>query len=226
MHNTTPKGKGKVGNSPHVHYKNLADDAVALQILDEIEKDPNISQGKIVNRTGLAAGLVHSFMNKVISKGWVRVKQVSAKRWLYFMTPDGFLEKGRLTMYYLTRELRTYKKTQAAVLEMLQGLLRGNVKKLAVYGNSELAEIVVLNIKAMNTFELVAVASETSDVTLVGVEVVDVEALRELEFDKLLRCDSGSQFSRENNLSFINSEKILDLTTELLGSNSYNHISE
>jgi len=70
--------------SPYTHYKNLADDDIAMRILEIIDQTPDVSQRKITIQTGLAAGLVHSFMRRVINKGWVRAKQVSAKRWLYF----------------------------------------------------------------------------------------------------------------------------------------------
>jgi len=178
--------------SPHAHYKGLADDAVALQIFDIIERNPKISQKKITMHTGLAAGLVHSFMRKVISKGWVKANKVSAKRWLYFLTPEGFFQKSRLSMKYFSRAMSTYRMMQKLVREHLELCIANDWLKLVVAGDNELAEICVLNIKASNNFDLVAVVSDNGNgKTIVGGKILEYDSIENLDYDRLLICDAG-----------------------------------
>ena len=178
--------------SPHAHYKGLADDAVALQIFDIIERNPKISQKKITMHTGLAAGLVHSFMRKVIARGWVRAKQVSAKRWLYFLTPEGFFQKGRLTMNYFSRTMSTYRMMQKLVRDHLELCIANDWLKLVVVGDNELAEICVMNIKASNNFDLVAVVSGNGNGnSIVGTENLEYGSINNLVYDRLLICDGS-----------------------------------
>ena len=193
MKNSKPAKKIGNGNqSPHAHYKTLADDAVALQIFDIIERNPKISQKKITLHTGLAAGLVHSLMRKVISKGWVRVKQVSAKRWLYFLTPEGFFEKSRLTVNYFSRTMSTYRMMQKLVREQLELCAENDWLKLVVAGDNELAEICVLNIRASNEFDLVAVVSGRGNgKTIVDRDIQDYESIQNLNYDKFFICDTA-----------------------------------
>lgn len=196
--------------SIHAQYKKMADEAVTLRIFDIIEQNPRTSQQKITMQTGLTTGLVHSFMKRVIKKGWVRAKQVNAKRWLYFMTPEGFMEKSRLTMGYLSRTLNAYRSAQEIVEAQLENCLENNWIRLVVVGDNELAEITALNIQASNDLTLVAVIAERrNDVTIAGELVRPFSAIDNLNFHKLLVCDhSFISWNMKHNLYFKESEII------------------
>lgn len=196
--------------SIHAQYKKMADEAVTLRIFDIIEQNPRTSQQKITMQTGLTTGLVHSFMKRVIKKGWVRAKQVNAKRWLYFMTPEGFMEKSRLTMGYLSRTLNAYRSAQEIVEAQLENCLENNWIRLVVVGDNELAEITALNIQASNDLTLVAVIAERrNDVTIAGELVRPFSSIDNLNFHKLLVCDhSFISWNMKHNLYFKESEII------------------
>lgn len=177
--------------SPHVHYKNMADDAIALQILDIVEKNEDVSQRKIIKQTGLAAGLVHSYMSKIINKGWVKANQVSAKRWLYYLTPEGFMEKSRLTIKYLSITLGNYREANNHVQANLQECVDNGWRKLIIVGDDDLAEISAINIKATSELELAGVLSGSADGNIIaGVETLPYEAIGAIEFDRILLCDA------------------------------------
>ncbi len=176
--------------SPYVRYKSMADDDIAILILGMIEKSPEISQRKITLQTGLAAGLVHSFMRRVINKGWVRAKQVSAKRWLYFVTPEGFMEKSRLTIDYVSRTLSNYRSAQNLIQEQLSYCLENNFRRLVVAGENEIAEIAALNIKANKDLMLVAIVTNGSGGDFVDQnDILPFGAVSELDYDRILVCD-------------------------------------
>ncbi len=48
--------------SPHEMYRDMAKETILFQILDIIEQNKNVSQNKITAQTGLATGLVHTYM--------------------------------------------------------------------------------------------------------------------------------------------------------------------
>lgn len=176
--------------SLHTRYKNLANEAVALQIFDIIEQNPRVSQRKITRQTGLAAGLVHSFMSRVIGKGWIRARQVNPKRWFYFLTPEGFVEKSRLSMAYLSSTLNSYRLAQRIVQSTLNECFKNNWRKLLIIGNNELAEIVVLNIKAVDYFILTGIVSANGHgKKLMGHKILPADKIHEKDFHKILVCD-------------------------------------
>lgn len=203
--------------SPYVRYKNMADDDIAILILGMIEKSPEISQRKITLQTGLAAGLVHSFMRRVISKGWVRAKQVSARRWLYFVTPEGFMEKSRLTIDYVSRTLSNYRSAQNLIQGQLSHCLENDFKKLVVAGENEIAEIAALNIKANKDLTLVGILTNGAGGDFVDQsDVLPFAAVSELDYDRILVCDisflkwlrkQGNPVEESSIMFFINREK-------------------
>lgn len=177
-------------SSTYAYYKSIADDVITLQILNIIEGNPETSHGKIKVKTGLAAGLVHSFMSRIAKKGWIRAKQVSPKRWLYFMTPEGFLEKSRLTVSYLSHTLHSYRLTQNVMRSFLTVCTEQGVKRIAIIGANDLADIAALNIVSAEGFELAAVLSSNGNgQKIAGKDVLPCERLGEIEFDVACICD-------------------------------------
>lgn len=206
----------KKTESPHSHYKNMADEAVTLQIFDIIESNPRTSQQKITTQTGLAAGLVHSFMKKVMAKGWIRAKKVNTKRWLYFLTPEGFMEKSRITMSYLSRTLKTYRMAQNLVQQQLDICLRNNWRKLVIAGDNDLAEIASLNIQAADDFELCGiVADKRHGDTVGGMQIYPLERVSEIDFDMVIICDSNLKQWFVSSIEIMNDRytMLLDLLT-------------
>jgi hypothetical protein len=191
----------------------MADEAVTLQIFNLIEENPNLSEKKITSKTGLAAGLVHSFMRHVLSKGLIRAKKVSPKRWLYFITPAGFLLKSTLTLKYFKRTFEAFKNAQKAVKVKIDSLYENNHRQLVIAADNELANIVSLNINEKKGLELVAIVSKNPD-NLEGLNgnIVPISKLESLEYDRLLICDpefeswmseEGIEVSKEKIVHFV-----------------------
>lgn len=209
--------KPRVQQSPYSLLKDRADDEVTLQIFDIIERNPRTSQRKITIQTGLAAGLVHSFMRRVISKGWIRAKQVNAKRWLYFITPAGFVEKSWLTMNYLSRTLQSYSKAQDSINNMLKICVENKWRRLVVAGENELAEIAALTIRGSKEFTLVAmVANERRGRTITEQKILPTEMIGELDYHKILVCDTGFLEWNKKKWEFLDKTKMLNLVSSVI----------
>jgi DNA-binding MarR family transcriptional regulator len=182
----------KTAPSLHSQFKTLADSAAELRVLELIEQSPNVSQRKITHQAGIAAGLVHVMMRKIIAKGWVKANQVSARRWFYYLTPEGFYEKSRLTLEFLSATIGNYQKTQAMVEAHLEKLSREGARRLVVAGHNDLAHIAALNILANDALELVAVvSSHPGQNRVMGKETLPFSAVRTLIHDRALVCDTA-----------------------------------
>ncbi|MBI5815577.1 MAG: winged helix-turn-helix transcriptional regulator [Nitrospinae bacterium] len=181
----------KNGQLAHNYYRSMAEEAVSMQILDSVEKSQSVSQNKIARQTGLAAGLVHSYMKKVIAKGWVKARQVSARRWLYYLTPEGFLEKSRLTIEYLSLTMKNYRAAQSVISELLARCSEEGKRRLVVAGANGLAEIAALNIMTTEGLTLAGVVAEGSNEPVAGVQTAPFNALRSIEYDRILVCDAA-----------------------------------
>ena len=80
-----------------------------LTLFNTVENSPDVNQRQLALELGVSLGLTNTYFQRVLKKGWVRAKQVKPRRWLYFLTPKGALEKSRLSLYYMHRTLESFR---------------------------------------------------------------------------------------------------------------------
>ena len=80
-----------------------------LNLFNTVENSPDINQRKLARELDISLGLTNTYFQRVLKKGWIRAKQVKPRRWLYFLTPQGALEKSRLSLSYLNRTLESFR---------------------------------------------------------------------------------------------------------------------
>jgi predicted transcriptional regulator len=85
-------------NDKDIHQ---SDDYRSFLLLDEISKNNEITQRDLSERLGIALGLINSYIKNLASKGYITISQIPRKRYKYYLTPQGFIEKTRLTYHHL-----------------------------------------------------------------------------------------------------------------------------
>src|SRR5262245_41785569 len=78
---------------------------IMLELLDAVEQNRAQSQRLLASELGIALGLVNAYLKRCIKKGLVKVRSAPARRYAYCLTPQGFAEKSRLTVEYLSYSL-------------------------------------------------------------------------------------------------------------------------
>lgn len=132
------------------------EDALTLEILDAIEKKDDVSQRHLASEMGVALGLANSYLKRCVRKGYIKVTQAPANRYLYYLTPKGFAEKSRLTAQYLSRSLSFYRKAGESCRRVFESCERNGWQRVLLCGVSDLAEIATIR------------ASEHQQLTIVG----------------------------------------------------------
>ena len=133
-----------------------------LQILEAIEASSDVTQRRLAGRMGIALGMANSYLKRCVRKGLVKMQQAPANRYLYYLTPQGFAEKSRLTADYLSYSFDFYRKAAQSCAEALEACRARGYQRLGFYGVSELAEIAAL--KAMDLgVELVCVCDPSGE---------------------------------------------------------------
>ena len=75
---------------------------ITLGLLSAVEANSALTQRSVASDLGIALGLANAYLKRCVRKGLVKVKQVPANRYSYYLTPKGFAEKSRLTAEYLS----------------------------------------------------------------------------------------------------------------------------
>lgn len=120
------------------------ENARTLEILDIVQRNEQVSQRHLARQLGVALGLANSYLRRCIKKGWVKVQQAPANRYLYYLTPTGFTEKSRLTAEYLSSSLGFYREAGESCSKLFDQCERNGWQRLLLCGVSDLAEIATL----------------------------------------------------------------------------------
>lgn len=125
------------------------EDSVTLEILQAIDERENVTQRHLSERLGVALGLTNSYLKRCARKGYIKIQQAPANRYLYYLTPKGFAEKSRLTAQYLTASFGFYRKASNSINSIFIECREKKYNRVMLCGISELAEIARL--KAIET---------------------------------------------------------------------------
>lgn len=120
------------------------EESVTLEILEAIEEQSDVTQRHLAHRTGVALGLANLYLKRCVRKGLVKIQQVPANRYLYYLTPKGFAEKSRLTAQFLSSSFAFYRKAGDSCSEAFTVCKQRKWKNILLCGASELAEIAAL----------------------------------------------------------------------------------
>ena len=91
-----------------------------LTVLDEVERNQHITQRNLSAKLGIALGLTNVYLKRLIRKGYIKCVNVPPNRLLYFITPQGIVEKTRLTYQYMDYSLRLYREVRHHLSEVLR----------------------------------------------------------------------------------------------------------
>ena len=112
-----------------------------LTLFNTLESSPAVNQRQLAQELDVSLGLTNTYFQRVLKKGWVRVKQVEPRRWLYFLTPKGALEKSRLSLSYMHRTLESFRELKRKGDEHLRILSNKSVSGIHLCGENDLTEV-------------------------------------------------------------------------------------
>src|SRR5215470_11810285 len=105
---------------------------VMLGLLESLERDGGQSQRRLASDLGIAVGLVNAYLKRCVRKGLVKVSQAPARRYAYYLTPQGFAEKSRLTFEYFTYSFSFFRRARAECIDIFATLRSRGFKRVVV----------------------------------------------------------------------------------------------
>ena len=88
-------------NPEAVDPESRAEAEITLGMLNAVEENSVLTQRSLARELGIALGLANAYLKRCVTKGYIKVTHAPAKRYAYYLTPQGFAEKSRLTAQYL-----------------------------------------------------------------------------------------------------------------------------
>ena len=127
-----------------MNTKGDREEQLVLELLDAVGKSSHVSQRHLASNMGIALGLANSYLKRCIRKGFIKISEAPANRYLYYLTPKGFAEKSRLTAKYLSYSFAFYRKAGDSCIDIFRQCENHGWPRILLYGISDLAEIATL----------------------------------------------------------------------------------
>jgi DNA-binding MarR family transcriptional regulator len=194
-----------------IHGPESDKDKILLGLLESVERNGGQSQRHLASELGIALGLVNAYLKRCIKKGLVKVAEAPPRRYAYYLTPQGFAEKSRLTIEYLTSSFSFFRQARADCAKTLAVALENGWSRIVLAGISDLAEIAVI-CAFENGITIVAVVDANASVaTFMGAPVVrafeavgstvDAVVVTDLRAARDTFAAAAARFGRERVLS-------------------------
>ena len=162
---------------------------IVLDLLSSVENDGERSQRRIAAELGIALGLVNAYLKRCVKKGLVKVHDAPARRYAYYLTPQGFAEKSRLTVQYLSDSFSFFRKAKSDCARVFEDAKARGFQRLVLAGKSDLAEIAILCAVEAGTTVVAIVDPRSEDSRFVGVDVCKSYAEVKASFDAVIVTD-------------------------------------
>jgi DNA-binding MarR family transcriptional regulator len=171
-----------------------------LSLLQELEKNPIVSQRELSNKFGIALGVTNACLKRMVRRGLIRIMSLNHHRIGYFLTPKGFAEKAKLTLHLISWTVQHYSTLKDLIGERLLEMQNRGVERIVFYGVSEEMEVAYITLQGIN-LKLVGIVEDDEKLNpkiIFGHEVEPVSRIQELNphgvlITSLERCDQREE---------------------------------
>jgi len=187
-----------------------------LRLLEELEKNPIISQRELSHKFGIALGLTNACLKRMARKGWIRIRGLNHRRIGYYLTPKGFTEKAKLTLHLITYIVQHYSELKKIISQRLLEMQRNGLQRVVFYGVSDEMEVAYVTLQGVD-LKLVGIVEDDEKVVpeiIFGFEIEPVSRVQELKPDCILitsLTENGQKRERVKKVYGLNSICIKDI---------------
>ncbi len=133
-----------------------------LEILERLENNGHLTQRDLSREVGIALGLVNHLLRKMVKKGWIKIKNIDAKRMRYLITPEGAREKSSLLYKRVEGTIHFYLEAKRVIKEKVIHLKNEGIEDVSIYGINHISEVLFIVLKELG-LELDSVVDEKKE---------------------------------------------------------------
>jgi EPS-associated MarR family transcriptional regulator len=97
-------------------------DENVIRVLSVLEKQPELSQRQLAKALGVSLGKMHYILNSLIDVGLLKVdnfrRSDNKLGYAYLLTPQGFVEKAKVTKRFLARKKHEFRELERQIAEL------------------------------------------------------------------------------------------------------------
>ncbi len=121
-----------------------------LEILERLEGNGHLTQRDLSREVGIALGLVNHLLKKMVTKGWIKIKNIDAKKIRYLITPEGAREKSSLLYKRVESTIHFYLEAKRVIKEKVVHLKNEGIEDVSIYGINHISEVLFIVLKELD----------------------------------------------------------------------------
>ena len=133
-----------------------------LEILERLESNGHLTQRDLSKEVGIALGLVNHLLKKMVTKGWIKIKNIDAKKIRYLITPEGAKEKSSLLYKRVESTIHFYLEAKMVIKDKVIHLKNEGIEGVSIYGINHISEVLFIVLKELG-LELAYVVDDNKE---------------------------------------------------------------
>jgi DNA-binding MarR family transcriptional regulator len=184
----------------YLHLFKPPEEMRELNLLQELEKNPVISQRELSHKFGIALGVTNACLKRMARRGWIRVMSLDHHKIGYYLTPKGFAEKAKLTLHLISWTVQHYCTLKDLIGERLLDMQNKGIERIVFYGVSDEMEVAYITLQGIN-LKLIGIVEDDEKLEsqiIFGHELEPVSRIQQLNPEGVLitsleRCDQRKE---------------------------------
>ncbi len=159
--------------------KCTADKLHDLDILEEIENNPDATQATLANQMNVAIGTVNWHLKRLINKGYVKIQRCEKRKLKYIITPEGISFRAKLTFDYIHSSFELYRLVRQRMNAVLDNCAESAHPSIYIEGTGDVYEICRLSCMERGVRVLDEPDADRPAVKIVGLKLFYTEPEKE-----------------------------------------------
>ena len=174
-----------------------------FELINIIGGDLGSNQRDLSRQMNLSLGMTNMLIRRLITKGYIRIKQLNKKKVEYLLTSKGFTEKMRKSVRYTMKTVASIGLIRESIVRLLGELYTQGERKFYCIGSSDLTVLIEMAVR---------------EESLRGCSVVRVEDAAQVAPDGvLLLCREERGFIAPPAIRAVNVVETLALDQQVVG---------
>lgn len=142
-----------------------------LDILEEIENNPDATQASMADQMNVAIGTINWHLKRLIEKGYIKIQRCEKRKLKYIITPEGIALRARLAVDYIHSSFELYRLIRSRMNSILDLCIKDGYHSVFIDGEGDVREICGLTCMEKNVKVLDAPQSDAPTVTITGLKL-------------------------------------------------------
>jgi DNA-binding MarR family transcriptional regulator len=205
---TSYRGALAMANSKSNVVVENGDSQITLGLLRSVADNSSVTQRSLASDLGIALGLANAYLKRCAKKGLIKILEAPTNRYAYYLTPQGFAEKSRLTAEFLGQSFALFRRARQEYSLILETCVDEGYNNIAIFGGSDLTEITLLCARDYAVNVVGIVATDFASSLSAGMHVV--ESVADLDpFDAIVLAELTDPQAAHDGLTRVLGEKKL-----------------